>query len=358
MQFTSAGDTALPRLASPSRHKLVLATPAGGASQLVVIEPFKGGATTAVVGGDGAANPAIALSGSAVAWDTTTDPALSGLPGRQVVRSFAKGLATISNDPTGTSSNPTLDTSGRRVAFESTADLTNAGNPGVRRIYVRDGDGPVLLASSGLGTSRNPVAAPRGFLLVWESTSDPDTGADAGIAQIWVGSLLGTPGSPITAGAGPSRNPAVSDDGRLIAFESTADLAGDQHDTGVPQIFVHDVKTRTTAQVTFDADGCTLPAVQKVRRDWRVAFVCGGQADFFMLRADQRFRVPVNGGTVQRVVPQLGIHFLTLSTTGNLLQGGVTAGKQVYMVNLYKRPADPVATPPAVWFPFRGIGPL
>lgn len=50
----------------------------------------------------------------------------------------------------------------------------------------------------------------------------------------------------------------------------------------------------------------------------------------------------------------MGIHFLILSTTGNPLGGPVTTGKRVYMVNLYKRPAQPVAGL-ATWFPNRGI---
>ena len=63
------------------------------------------------------------------------------------------------------------------------------------------------------------------------------------------------------------------------------------------------------------------------------------------------------GGVTQRILGEMGIHFLILSTTGNLLGGGTTPGKQVYMVNLFKRPADLV---PGVahWFPTRGIPPL
>ena len=49
-----------------------------------------------------------------------------------------------------------------------------------------------------------------------------------------------------------------------------------------------------------------------------------------------------------------GYHVLILSTTGKLLGGSVTTGKRVYMVNLYKRPAQPVAGL-ATWFPSRGI---
>jgi hypothetical protein len=41
----------------------------------------------------------------------------------------------------------------------------------------------------------------------------------------------------ITAGAGASTNPSTNKNGTLIAFQSSADLLGDGHDTGVSQIF-------------------------------------------------------------------------------------------------------------------------
>ena len=73
--------------------------------------------------------------------------------------------------------------------------------------------------------------------------------------------------------------------------------------------------------------------------------------------ANQRYLVQTAGGVTQRVLGEMGIHFLILSTTANLLDGGVTPGRQVYMVNLFKRPAEPVPGQ-AVWFPTRGIPPL
>jgi len=94
-----------------------------------------------------------------------------------------------------------------------------------------------------------------------------------------------------------------------------------------------------------------------VERDWRITFVCSGEPYYYMLRADQRFHVQTGGGVTQRILGEMGIHFLILSTTGNLLGGGTTPGKQVYMVNLFKRPADLVPGV-AYWFPTRGIPPL
>ena len=126
---------------------------------------------------------------------------------------------------------------------------------------------------------------------------------------------------PVTTGAASSRNPALSDDGGLLVFESTADLAGTGADTGISRIFAYDPKSQTFARITDDAGGCTAPGVSQVRRDWRIAFVCGGSPYFYMLRADQRYLVQTGGGMTERVLGEMGIHFLILSTTGNLARG-------------------------------------
>lgn len=356
--LTIGGDTALPRVAAPGKNTLSLALGNPGARTIVTIKPFKDFAAQLPVSAAGDnAEPAVSYTGQAVAWDTDDDPLGTSLPGRQVVLWRGGQLSAASSDPTGTSSNASVDASGARVVYESNGDLAGTGNPGARQVFLRNVDGSVLQLSAGVGTSRNPVLSAKKGFVAFESTSHPGTGADTGVAQIWFG-VLGGPMAPLTAGAGPSRNPQMSDDSRLLTFESEADLAGAGAATGVPQIFIHDMKTRTYAQVTNDPQGCTLPGVAKVRRDWRIAFVCGGTPYFYMLRAEQLFEVQAAGGPTQRIIPELGIHFLALSTRANLLGSGATPGNQVYIVNVFKRPPLLIGSMPATWWPVRGINPL
>ncbi len=360
LQFTTSGDTSLPRASAQGTKTFTLAVQSGTGQQVVAISPFRNPSLQTPVGSSGNnVDPAISFNGKRVAFATTDDPLHQGAPGDQLVLGTTNNntLTGLTQDTSGTSTNPVVDTVGLRVAFESAGDLTGTGHPGILQVYVRQPDGTVEQASSGLGTSRNAVLSPKKNRLAFESTSDPTSGADTGISQIWLGDLITASASRITNGLGPSRNAALSDDGGLLAFESTADLAGSGADTGVPQIFSYDPKSQTFAQLTTDAGGCTLPGVSKVKRDWRITFVCGGEPYFYMLRADQRYHVQT-GGMTQRVLGEMGIHFLILSTTGNLLNGGTTPGKQVYMVNLFKRPADLVPGPVAHWFPTRGIPPI
>lgn len=150
-----------------------------------------------------------------------------------------------------------------------------------------------------------------------------------------------------------------------LAVDAGPALPADRHPQPVPHggaadragVYTYDPTSRTFARITDDPGGCARPGVSRVKRDWRITFVCGGQPYFYMLRADQRYLVQTGGGVTERVLGELGIHFLVLGTTADLLGGGVTPGQRVYMINLFKRPAQPVAGL-ATWFPTRGIPPL
>jgi hypothetical protein len=360
--LTLSGDTPLPRIAAPGNKTLALAVQFGAGRRIVSISPWRDrrnpALQTIIAEAGDHASPAVSVTGRAFAFDSGSDPLGLGLPGRQAVGAQKTQLFAISEDPSGTSINASIDGSGKYAAFESTADLAGTGNPGARQIFVRDRTGAITQLSRGVGTSRHVVLSPKRRLVAFESSSEPTTGADTGITQIWVGDVVSGTATPITAGFGPSRNAAVSNDGRLVGFESTADLAGTQADTGVSQVFIYDTKSKTYARIANEALGCTLPSLFKVQRDWRVAYVCNSTPYFTMLRADQRYVVPVTGGPTQRVITELGIHFLVLSTRADMLAGsGSTPGNQVYLVNLFKRPGVPV--PGEIkWFPSQGLPPL
>jgi hypothetical protein len=252
------------------------------------------------------------------------------------------------DDPTGTSANPALGKSGREVVFESEGDLTGDNPADTLQVFFHDKGGNLSQLSRGQGESRNAVISSRGDSVAFESTSDPNTGVDTGIAQIWVKGRIEPTGEPITDGDGPSTNPAISYDGRVVAFESTADLAGDGSDTGVPQIFVWESRHGMFAQVTDDPGGCTGPSVNKAIGDWRVTWTCGSEAYHVLLEHEEFARVDTGGDTT-RIVMGPGVHFVTLATTGDPAGGPPTVGHQVYVVNLFKFQSTPVAGT-VVWF--------
>jgi Tol biopolymer transport system component len=283
-------------------------------------------------------NPSVSARRDALAWDSDGDFLGNHDPGRQIYVLAGNMITQATHDPSGTATNPSFNGAGTRLAFQSQG-----------QIFVRLVDGTTTQVSTGMGTSSNPAYSEGGSRLVWQSTSHPVTGADTGVAQVWV---LGSGGAaPITDGQGPSTRPLVNPIGRLVVFESTAALAGNGHDTGVSQVFVYDIAAQLFTQVTNDPAGCSAPTIGDNAKNAQVSYVCDGVGYYRFLKSGQTFRLPITGGDTAQAANAGGLHFIQVSTTANLLAGGVHAGHQLYQLNLFKTPGTEVAAPPLVSFP-------
>jgi hypothetical protein len=354
VQFTTAGDNTLPRIAS-FNGSLVLSVGDTGARDILKYRyPWQSSRVVVGTGGDNA-DPASAIDGSVVAWDSDGNLLGLGDPGRQIYVRKGALLQQVSHDPSGTSANPTANSGASVIAWESTGDMVGNGNAGVQQVFMSSRTLGLKQVSSGLGTSGNPTLNRTGSVLVFQSTSDPVTGADTGVSQLWVANLKTGGAAPITSGLGSSSGPAISPDGRVLVFQSTADLSGDGSDTGVPQVFAYDIRYGSFAQITADPGGCTEPTIHKFRHDFRIPFLCQGQVYFYLLRDDQRFHVVLPGDT-SSVTAGPGFQFLMVTTTADLLSTGPTGGRQIYLLNQFKTPGVLVSGK-AVWFPTRSIPP-
>jgi Tol biopolymer transport system component len=338
VQLTTSGENSLPRVQAGGR-RLVLAIEAGG-HQIFRQDRVHNVFEQITTSGDNM-NPTVSANGDVIAWDVDCDGVIGCADsGEQIFRWRRGTVQQITHDPTGTSSNPALSGTGARLAFESLGDLAGTGNDGVRQIFRVDKTALLTQISHGAADSRNPALDKGGLSVVFESSND-ETGNDTGTAQIWLSTIHGT--SRLTSGAGPSRRPAICRDGRVVAFESQADLLGDGHDTGVNQVFAYDLRNALLSRVTNDLAGCGGTSVQRIPKDWSIGYVCHGEGFFYHLVAKQTFRIPVDGGDTQQSLTELGAHFMVISTTANLLGGGTTPEHQIYMLNLFKLPAEPVS---------------
>ena len=354
VRVTQSGDFTLPRLPVFGQTLLVSVGNPGARNIFGIrvrdldlglsLEPLSsGGDNTNPIGGRGT---------RLFAWDTTGSP----YPGRQLeLRSTFSNFPAFFNDPTGTSTNPSVSRKASAIAWESRGDLAGTGmNSGRQIFFLRRSDPRVQQLSRGRGESRNPALGGNDGVVAFDSTSDPVTGADTGMPQLWLSRTDDGSSAPVTAGQGASEFPSMSQDSRVIVFQSRAALDGDGHDTGVPQVFAYDAFGVTFARLTSNPAGCTLPSVRSAGGDFRIAYMCGGRAYYTQLRTGEQFVLPIVGGDTTRVVSELGTFFLMVSTTSNLLGTGVTPGHQLYLWNLYKRPA--LSIPSAVnWFPRRGL---
>ncbi len=178
------------------------------------------------------------------------------------------------------SDNPALSQDGRYVAFESVATNFGFGVSGQRRVWRKDMQTGALEAVSG-GMGVNPTISWDGRYVAFDDGAQiylrdmtggglrmiaPGTrprltaradriafvaGGQVMLADIATGALRA-----VTAGNGISDDPAISADGRFVAFRSAAtNLVSGFAGTGLAQIFVRDVERGVTALVTQTASG-------------------------------------------------------------------------------------------------------
>jgi Tol biopolymer transport system component len=165
---------------------------------------------------------------------------------------------------------PAITSDGRYVAFATDAtNLVPAGGTGFFEIYLRDRvthkTERVSLPSTGNpqdGDSFFPAISADGLIVAFESSSsnlvDNDTNRtwdvfvrDRSMSRTELVSLssFGQPGDS------DSRDPSISDDGTLVAFDSESNnlVANDRN--GYQDVFVRDRSAGTTGRVSVDSSG-------------------------------------------------------------------------------------------------------
>jgi uncharacterized repeat protein (TIGR01451 family) len=171
---------------------------------------------------------------------------------------------------------PVLSADGRFVAFESFAsdlvanDTNNDGD-----VFVRDLQaGTTTLVSvnsggtaSGNGRSSRPVLSTSGRFVAFQSdasnlvakdTNNRDVPTDVFVRDLVEGSttLVSVNRAGTDSGNGPSSAPALSADGRFVAFESSADdLVAISRNNNTTDVFVRDLVAGTTTLVSVNGAG-------------------------------------------------------------------------------------------------------
>ena len=175
-------------------------------------------------------------------------------------------------DADGASANPCFSADGRYLVFESRASNLVAGDSnGEHDVFLRDlAAGTIervsLTAGGGqaLGGSRMPAVSSDGRWVAFASaaanlTSAPeDTNAcwDVFVRDRVAGTTVrASLTSSATQATGTSSAPVISADGRFVAFESTADDLVPADSNGRCDIFVRDLIMGTTSRISVGAGG-------------------------------------------------------------------------------------------------------
>jgi streptogramin lyase/Tol biopolymer transport system component len=220
------------------------------------------------------AHPSLSADGQLVAFDSAaTNLAAACTSGRQIfLRDRTTGVTTCVSVAggaagNGVSTHPALSADGQVVAFDSTAtNLAGVCTSGVPQIFVIDRVAgttscvSVAAGAPGDGASTGPVLSADGRRVAFTSTAtNLASPCTTGVAQIFLfdrgsGTLTCLSTDGVTEGDGPSGHPAVSGDGRFVAFHSAATNLADPCNTAGQQIFVHDQATQGITCESLDPD--------------------------------------------------------------------------------------------------------
>jgi Tol biopolymer transport system component len=170
----------------------------------------------------------------------------------------------------GSSLGPSLSADGRFVAFRSTASTLVPGDTNrVQDVFVRDrragtttrisvaGDGSEANGESG-GAA---ISGDGRIVAFWSDASNLVPGDTYGRKDVFVRDRSASTTTRVSVSSegrqanGPSRAPALSGNGAIVAFRSDASnlVADDTNETG--DIFVHDRRTGETTRVSIDSRG-------------------------------------------------------------------------------------------------------
>ncbi|HEU4425074.1 MAG TPA: hypothetical protein VFR67_21300 [Pilimelia sp.] len=270
-------------------HAMMAATVATGAFTVLTSLPATAAAATEQVSVNSAAvpanrnsdNPDVSASGRHVVFRSEATNLVpgdsNGFPDVFLRDRGAGQTERISVSSTGQQANqasgsaaPAITPNGRYVAFDSLAsNLVASDTNGQYDVFVRDRrDRRTSRVSVGLGgaepdgPSRVGAISANGCRVAFESTAtnlvsgDTNQTGDVFVRDRRTGVTtlvsVGLSGAPANGGSGA---PALSADGNLVAFESSASnlVAGD--DNPYPDIFVRDLTTRTTERVSVTTSG-------------------------------------------------------------------------------------------------------
>jgi Tol biopolymer transport system component len=221
-------------------------------------------------------NAAVSADGSRIAWEGY-EAKLAIVKRRgeiAVVASGPAGLEHVSTPPAGlfasphSAYNPALSANGRWVAFEAAAgNLNFAKRYGEMQIFVRDlaSGRTATISPGGVPASfYNPAISGDGRLVAYESSSSRGGALGLLVSDRRRGALARVPHPRGTSG--DLSEPALSADGRVLAFTA---VDGQGHSA----VFVRDLPTRRTARVSPAGQEAYEPALSRTGR--LVAFTTG-----------------------------------------------------------------------------------
>jgi Tol biopolymer transport system component len=224
------------------------------------------------------ANPVVSASGRFVVFESaatnlgpTVAPGVRNIYVVDVLSGVRRLVSVTAGGPAnGDSTSAAISADGSTVAFQSNASNLVAGDSnGVADIFVQHGAGPIVrvsVASDGSqanGASSEPAISADGRYVVFvSSASNLVPGDHSGQPEIFMRDLVAGTTTRISVGAGgvdpngPSSNPAISADGRVVSFDSSAgNLFPEAKPPGRENVYVRLPAINTSERVSVSSAG-------------------------------------------------------------------------------------------------------
>lgn len=253
----------------------------------------------------------------------------------------------------GDSENAVVDDVERMVVFESSADFFATGVAG-KQIYQIDlhraligcpfpcaqtGNEGLKQITNKVGTNRNAVTSNGGKVIAFESDADLlNVGQTEN--QVYLYDKKSQTTTLLSHGPGAGRHPTMTRDGGRIIFESDANLTGSG--TGGTQLFLHHRTKSTLTQLTFPPGGaCTNPSISS--NGHAVAFLSAddllglGSAgpEVYSYQLKKNYLAQLTNAPAIVAEPAYASGVFTVFLANGDLAGNGSPGTELYLVNLY-----------------------
>ena len=173
------------------------------------------------------------------------------------------GITTRITDGNGNSRTPAISADGRHVAYLSWAsNLVPEDTDGTDDVFVWDAaTGSTARITDGYGHDAPAISADGRYIAYAADSSNLVSGDTNGVTDVFVWDAATGSTTRITDGNGDSSYPVVSADGRYIAYFSSASnlVSGDTN--GVTDVFVWDAATGSTTRITDGDDPSHRPSI-------------------------------------------------------------------------------------------------
>ena len=264
--------------------------------------------------------PSVSADGQFIAFESSATNLISGdNNGNRDIFVYNRNTGTnesLTPDGNAASIAPSISGDGQYVAFESSASNLVAGDLNGNSdvfVYDRDTQGIEILTSGGNANSRLPSISADGRFVAFESAASNLVIDDSNgnLPDVFLYDRTTSTTQLITRGGNSdSRAPAISGDGRFIAFASQAsNLVAEDTTSNIFDVFVYDRISNTTELLTTAGNSSSLePSISG-----------NGQFVAFESHASNLATGDANGNT-----RDIFIHNRSDSTT-QLLTAGTTA---------------------------------